>query len=138
MNFWLVKSEPEEYGWEHIVKDKIATWDGVRNYQARNFLKEMKKCDWVLIYHTGETKEIVGVCEVYQEFFQDPKTDDANWVAVKLKPVQLLKQAVSLAIIKANEKITELHLLRNGRLSVMPVVKAEFNEILKLSNTKLK
>lgn len=137
MNYWLVKSEPDEYGWDHIIRDKIALWDGVRNYQARNFLKEMKKGDLVLVYHTGKTKEIVGVCEVFEEFFQDPKTDDPNWVAIKLKPFLQLNLRVGLEWIKSNQKIKELHLLRNGRLSVMPVVKTEFNEIIRQSNTIL-
>lgn len=139
MNNWLVKSEPEEYGWDHIVKDKLATWDGVRNYQARNSLKEMKKGDLVFVYHTGKTKEIVAVCTVAEEHFPDPKAPEKEgWVAVKLKPLQALNTAVTLEQLKADEKISDLKLLRNPRLSVMPVIQKEFDYILKLSNTKLK
>ena len=138
MQYWLVKSEPEEYGWDHIVKDKVATWDGVRNYQARNSLKEMKKGDLVLIYHSGKTKDIVGICTVDQEHFPDPKAPEKEgWVAVKLKPYQKLNEPVTLDQIKADEKITDIKLLRNPRLSVMPVIKKEFDHILKLSKTKL-
>lgn len=139
MQYWLVKSEPEEYGWDHIVKDKVATWDGVRNYQARNSLKEMKKGDLVLIYHSGKTKDIVGICEVAGEFFPDPKAPEKEgWVAVKLKPYQKLEEPVTLEQMKADEKIIEIKLLRNPRLSVMPVEPKEFNHLMKLAKTKLK
>lgn len=139
MNYWLVKSEPEEYGWDHIVKDKVATWDGVRNYQARNSLKEMKKGDLVFIYHSGKTRDIVGICTVELEHFPDPKAPEKEgWVAIKLKPYQKLNEPVTLDQMKADEKITDIKLLRNPRLSVMPVIKKEFDHILKLSQTKLK
>lgn len=137
MNYWLVKSEPDVFGWDDLVKDKVAIWDGVRNYQARNNLRLMKKGDYVLFYHSQTTKDIVGLSEVSQEFFQDPTTDDPNWVSVKLIPVKKFVEPVTLAALKANEKITELIMLRNGRLSVMPVAKSEFNEIIKMSKTKI-
>ncbi|HLP11238.1 MAG TPA: EVE domain-containing protein [Flavobacteriales bacterium] len=137
MNYWLVKSEPDVYGWDHLVKEKEGTWDGVRNYQARNNLKAMKKGDLVLFYHSQTTKDVVGVAEVSKEFFPDPTTDDAAWVSVKLKPYKKFVEPVTLTAIKANEKITELIMLRNGRLSVMPVSKTEFNEIVKMAKTKL-
>lgn len=137
MNYWLVKSEPDVYGWDHLVKEKEGTWDGVRNYQARNNLKAMKKGDLVLFYHSQTTKDVVGVAEVSKEFFPDPTTDDAAWVSVKLKPYKKFVEPVTLTAIKANEKITELIMLRNGRLSVMPVSKPEFNEIVKMAKTKL-
>lgn len=139
MHYWLVKSEPEEYGWDHIVNDKIAVWDGVRNYQARNHLKEMQKGDMVLIYHTGKTKDIVAIALVHEEHFPDPKAPEKEgWVAVKLTPCQKLNKPVNLEQLKADEKITDLKLLRNPRLSVMPVIKKEFDRILQLSGTKLK
>ncbi|HYG52376.1 MAG TPA: EVE domain-containing protein [Flavobacteriales bacterium] len=137
MNYWLVKSEPDVYGWDHLVKEKEGTWDGVRNHQARNNLKAMKKGDLVLFYHSQSTKDVVGVAEVSKEFFQDPTTDDPAWVSVKLKPYKKFTEPVTLAAIKANVKIKELVMLRNGRLSVMPVSKPEFNEIVKMSKTKL-
>lgn len=137
MNYWLVKSEPDVFGWDNLVKDKIAIWDGVRNYQARNNLRFMKKGDYVLFYHSQTTKDVVGLAEVVQEFFQDPTTDNPNWVSVKLAPVKKFVEPVTLAQLKANEKIKELIMLRNGRLSVMPVAKNEFNEIVKMSKTKI-
>jgi predicted RNA-binding protein with PUA-like domain len=137
MNYWLVKSEPDVYGWDDLVKEKEGTWDGVRNYQARNNLKAMKKGDHVLFYHSQTTKDIVGLSAVSKEFFQDPTTNDPNWVSVKLVPVKKFVEPVTLVQLKASEKIKELIMLRNGRLSVMPVSKAEYNEIIKMSKTKL-
>jgi predicted RNA-binding protein with PUA-like domain len=137
MNYWLVKSEPDVYGWDHLVKEKEGTWDGVRNYQARNNLKAMKKGDLVLFYHSQTTKDVVGIAQVSKEFFPDPTTDDPAWVSVKLKPYKKFVEPVTLAAIKANEKIKELIMLRNGRLSVMPINKPEFNEIVKMSKTNI-
>ncbi len=133
MNFWLVKSEPTKYSWEKFLSDKETFWDGVRNFQARNNLKAMKIGDKVLFYHSNEGKEIVGVAEVSKEYFQDPTTTDSQWVAVNLKPVHTLKNPVSLERIKTDEQLAGIGLIKQQRLSVMPLTAAEFDRILLLS-----
>ena len=133
MNYWLVKSEPFKYSWDNLVKDGSTFWDGVRNYAARNHMKNMKKGDQVLYYHSNEGKEIVGYAEVIKEHYQDPTIDDDRWVAVDIKPVKKLKNPVGLQEIKADEKLQNMALVKIGRLSVMPVEKKEFDHILKLS-----
>ena len=133
MNHWLVKSEPFKYSWEKFNKDGRTFWDGVRNYQARNNLKEMKEGDLVLFYHSNEGKNVVGVAKVVKEFYQDPTTDDTNWVVVDLAPVETLKKPVSLEQIKAEESLKDISLVRQGRLSVMPLRAAEFDKILEMS-----
>lgn len=136
MNYWLVKSEPFKYSWEQFEQDKKTFWDGVRNYQARNNLKAMKKGDLVLWYHSNEGKEIVGIAKVAKEHYQDPTTEDPNWVVVDLKPFKKLKKTVSLATIKAEKMLQNMGLVRQGRLSVMPVSQEEFDYILALSEQK--
>ena len=111
---WLVKSEPSKYSWEQFVKDGQTTWDGVRNFTARNNLKAMKKGDEVFFYHSNEGLEIVGIAEVVKEAYPDPTTDDANWVVVDLKPVKKLKRPVSLATIKAEKRLYDIDLVRLG------------------------
>ncbi|MCZ4244821.1 EVE domain-containing protein [Pedobacter punctiformis] len=134
MNHWLVKSEPFKYSWEKFNKDGRTFWDGVRNYQARNNLKEMKEGDLVLFYHSNEGKNVVGVAKVVKEFYQDPTTDDANWVVVDLSPVESLKNPVSLEQIKAEESLKDVSLVRQGRLSVMPLKAEEFDKILEMGS----
>ncbi|ATP55112.1 ubiquinol-cytochrome C reductase [Pedobacter ginsengisoli] len=134
MNHWLVKSEPFKYSWEKFNKDGRTFWDGVRNYQARNNLKEMKEGDLVLFYHSNEGKNVVGIAKVVKEFYQDPTTDDANWVVVDLSPVEALKNPVSLEQIKAEESLKDISLVRQGRLSVMPLRAAEFDKILEMGS----
>lgn len=131
MNFWMVKTEPISYSWEDFSKKEEDVWDGVRNYQARNFLKEMRCGDPILFYHSGKDKAIVGVAEVYQDPFPDPK--DVAWVAVGLKAKQAFKNHVTLEKIKTEDGLSELLMLRQSRLSVMSVTKEEFNIILNLS-----
>ena len=133
MNYWLVKSEPHKYAWEQFLIDKKTFWDGVRNYQARNNLREMKKGDMVLFYHSNEGKCIVGIALVQKEFYQDPTTDDTNWVVVDLKPYKTLKKSIGLAQIKADKQLKDIGLIRQGRLSVMSLKEAEFDRILALS-----
>jgi predicted RNA-binding protein with PUA-like domain len=133
MNYWLVKSEPSTYGWEQLVKDKKTTWDGVRNYAARTHLRAMKKGDEVLYYHSNEGMEIVGIAKVDKESYQDPTTEDTNWVAVDLKPYKKLKSPVSLAQIKADKRLKEMALVRIGRLSVQPVTEKEWKIIMELA-----
>jgi len=132
MNYWLVKSEPLTYSWEQFAKDKKTTWDGVRNYAARNNLKAMKKGDHVLFYHSNEGLDVVGIAEVAKEAYQDPTTDDAAWVVVDLKPVKKLPQSVPLAAMKQEKTLAGMALLKIGRLSVSPVSDAEYKKILKM------
>ena len=133
MNHWLVKSEPFKYSWEKFNEDGRTFWDGVRNYQARNNLKAMKEGDLVLFYHSNEGKNVVGIAKVVKEFYQDPTTDDANWVVVDLAPVETLKNPVSLEQIKAEPSLADISLIRQGRLSVMPLKATEFDKILEMS-----
>ncbi|WP_026951467.1 EVE domain-containing protein [Algoriphagus mannitolivorans] len=131
MNYWMVKTEPTSYSWEDFLAKGEDVWDGVRNYQARNFLKEMKKGDLVLFYHSGKEKAVVGVSEVSEEAFPDPK--DEAWVAVKLKAKQTLKRPVSLAEIKSEDRLSEMLMLKQSRLSVMAVSPEEFELLIKMS-----
>jgi predicted RNA-binding protein with PUA-like domain/alkylated DNA nucleotide flippase Atl1 len=134
-SFWLVKSEPVKYSWDDFNKDGRTYWDGVRNYTARNNLQGMKKGDWVLYYHSNEGKEVVGIAEVEKEAYPDPTTDDDRWVVVDVIPVAPLETPVSLAKIKADPALQEMVLVRQSRLSVMPVSAAEFTRVLKLGKT---
>lgn len=131
MNYWMVKTEPSSYSWKDFEKKGEDVWDGVRNYQARNFLKEMHLGDPVLFYHSGKDKAVVGLAEVSLEAFPDPK-DDA-WVAVSLRAKQPLANPVSLEAIKSEDRLSQMLMLRQSRLSVMSVTKEEFNLILSMS-----
>jgi len=135
MNYFLVKSEPFKYSWEQFNKDGQTFWDGVRNYQARNNLKDMKVGDLVLFYHSNEGKEVVGVAKVIKEYYQDPTTDDTKWVVVDLQPLETLAKPVTLETIKADPFLQQIALVRQGRLSVMPMKKEEFDRILELANS---
>jgi predicted RNA-binding protein with PUA-like domain len=129
-----MKTEPGTYSWDDLVKDKKTVWDGVRNFQARNNLKAMKKGDQVLIYHSGEEKSAVGIAKISKEQFPDPK--DAEWISVEIVPERSLKNAVSLAQIKADKRLSNMVLVKASRLSVQPVKKEEFDLILALSEAK--
>ncbi len=129
---WLVKSEPFKYSWDDLVKDGSTYWDGVRNYQARNNLREMKVGDHVLYYHSNEGKEVVGIAKVTRSAYQDPTTDDDRWVVVDVAPVKPLKVPVTLAQIKADPKLRQMPLVTHSRLSVMPIEKSDFERILEL------
>lgn len=133
MAYWLVKSEPSKYSWEQFVKDGRTTWDGVRNYTARNNLQAMRKGDQVFYYHSNEGLLIVGIAEVLKEAYQDPTTEDKAWVVVDLKPVRKLKNPVSLADIKLVPELANMALIKLSRLSVSPVQKEEYEYILKMS-----
>jgi len=134
--YWLVKSEPFKYSWDQFVQDGGAYWDGVRNYQARNNLKAMKKGDLALFYHSNEGKEVVGVARVVKEHYPDPTADDERWVVVDLKPVKALKQPVTLEQIKAEPRLQQMKLLRQSRLSVSPVTRDEFDVIVSMGGQK--
>ncbi len=133
MSHWLIKSEPFKYSWDQFVKDKQTFWDGVRNYAARNNLKAMKKGEEVFFYHSNEGLEIVGIAKVAKEFYQDPTTEDPNWVVVEFKPVRKLKKPVTLAMMKADIRLEKMDLIRLGRLSVGAVTDAEWAVVLELA-----
>ncbi len=133
-DFWLVKSEPSAYSWEKFVREGCATWDGVRNYQARNNLRLMKKGDRILFYHSVQGQAVVGIATVSKESFPDPTTKDPRWVSVELKPVQPLKRSVTLSEIKTNKELANIPLVKQSRLSVMPIEKKVYETILKISS----
>ena len=126
-----MKSEPGVYSWADLEKDKKATWDGVRNFQARNNLKAMKKDDIAFIYHSNEDKAIIGIAKIAKEGYPDPKAKD--WIVVDIIPVKKLKSNVSLAQIKADKRLADMVLVRSSRLSVQPVKKEEFDMVINLS-----
>ena len=130
MAYWLIKSEPFKYSWDQFVKDGVTFWDGVRNYGARNNLRSMKKGDLLLFYHSNEGMEIVGIAKVVKEHYQDPTTEEDAWVVVDVKPVKKLKKPVSLATIKADPRLTQMALVRLGRLSVQPVTDEEWDIVV--------
>ena len=136
-SFWIIKQEPSKYNWQQFEKDRKTYWDGVRNYQARNNLKNMKKGDNLLFYHSVVGKEIVGIAEVTREAYPDPTTDDERWVVVDLKPIKPFKVPVTLEEIKAHKELSQIALIKQARLSVMPITKKEFQILLKMGKTKL-
>lgn len=131
--YWLVKQEPTEYAWSQFVTEGKTEWTGVRNFQARSNLASMKVGDRVLYYHSNVGKEIVGVAEVTREAAPDPTADEPGWLSVELRPVQAFSRPVSLAQIKSDELLREMSLVKQSRLSVMPVTEAQYKRILKLS-----
>ncbi len=135
---WLVKSEPAKYAWEQLVEDGSTYWDGVRNFAARNHLCAMRRGDLVLYYHSNEGKEVVGVARVTRESYPDPTSDDDRWVVVDLEPVKPLREPVSLATIKADSELAQIPLVRQSRLSVMPLERSAFQRILRLGRTRLR
>lgn len=130
--YWLVKQEPEEYAWGALVADGVTAWTGVRNYQARNHLRAMRESDLALYYHSGAAREVVGVCRVTRAAYPDPTAEEGDWVCVDLAPVRALPKPVPLAAIKAEPALAEIALVRQPRLSVMPLKKGEFKRILEL------
>jgi predicted RNA-binding protein with PUA-like domain len=131
--YWLVKSEPESYAWTDLVRDGRTAWTGVRNFAARNNLSAMKRGDRVFFYESVTTKAVVGIAEVTKTAFPDTTADEAGWVAVELKAVEPLKRPVSLAEIKAESSLSNMGLVRRGRLSVSPVTAEEYEKILELA-----
>jgi len=130
MNYWLVKSEPFKYSWDQFVQDERTYWDGVRNYQARNNLRAMKKDDAVLFYHSNEGLAVVGIAKVVKESYQDPTTEDPQWVVVDLAPIETLKTPVTLSEMKRDKRLQNIGLIRQAQLSVMPLTKEEFEMIV--------
>ena len=133
MAYWLFKEEPDHYSLEHLIRDKRTVWDGVENNLALKHLRSVKKGDRVLYYHTGKEKAVVGVMEVVKGPYRDPTRDDAWFVVVDVKPVGRLDRPVSLAEIKSNPEFADFALVRNSRLSVMPVTDEQWAEIVRLS-----
>ncbi len=133
MAYWLVKSEPFKYSFDQLIKDQQTTWDGVRNYAARNNLRDMKKGDEVFFYHSNEGLEIVGIAKVAKEAYQDPTTTEEAWLVVDLKPVRKIKKPVTLAQMKTDKRLANMDLLRLGRLSVGKVADAEWEVVLELA-----
>lgn len=133
MNYWLIKSEPNAYSWDDFVKLGRDHWDGVRNYAARLHMKNMKVGDLALFYHSVKEKSIVGVAEVVREFYPDPTTDDDRWVVVDLVPKEKLAKPVTLDQVKADERLSEMALVKISRLSVQPVKPEEFDVIMELA-----
>jgi predicted RNA-binding protein with PUA-like domain len=135
MNYWLVKQEPESYSWSDFAREGGAAWTGVRNFQARNNLRAMRKGDPVLFYHSGGEKQIVGLALVTKTAYPDPTAEDGDWVGVDLAPVKPLIKPVSLAAIKNDAALKDLALVKNSRLSVTPLTKPQFEHLLALSET---
>ena len=134
MNYWLVKTEPDTFSWDDLVRDKKTVWDGVRNFQARNNLKAMKVGDLAFFYHTGDEKAIVGIGKIIKDGYPQPK--DKDWLAVDIAPDKKLKKPVTLAQIKADKRLSNMVLVKASRLSVQPVKAEEFSLIVALSDTK--
>jgi predicted RNA-binding protein with PUA-like domain len=133
MAYWLVKSEPEVYSWDQLVKDKETVWSGVRNYAARLNLRAMKKGDQVLYYHSTGATEIVGIAKIVKEAYQDPTTDDDRWSAVDIRAVKKLKHPVTLAQVKADKRLLNMDLVRLGRLSVQTVKEEEWKLVMAMA-----
>ena len=134
INYWLLKSEPDAWSWDNQVKEGASMWDGVRNYQARNNLKEMKKNDLCFFYHSVTERSIVGIVKVVKEYYPDPTDKTGRFVVVDVKATKKLKNPVSLDQIKENSKLQDIALVKQSRLSVMPLKKTEWDIIIKMSN----
>jgi predicted RNA-binding protein with PUA-like domain len=135
-NYWLVKQEPESYSWDMFVKDGKTAWTGVRNYQARNNLRAMKKGDPVLYYHSVSEKQIVGIARVAREAYPDPTAKEGDWSAVELEPVKPLVKSITLDAVKSDKGLAGIALLKNSRLSVQPLTEAQFNRLMDLAGMK--
>ncbi len=136
MKYWLIKSEPFKYSWEQFETEKRTFWDGVRNYQARNNLREMSVGDWCYFYHSNEGKEIVGIAEVVKEAYQDPTSESEQWVVVDVKPLKRIKNPVNLLQMKSDPRLHDLGLIKQPRLSVIALTENQFNIILELADER--
>ena len=134
INYWLLKSEPDAWSWDNQIKEGASMWDGVRNYQARNNLKEMKKNDLCFFYHSITQRSIIGIVKVVKEYYPDPTDKTGRFVVVDVKATKKLKNPVSLEQIKENSKLQDIALVKQSRLSVMPLKKTEWDIIIKMSN----
>jgi len=136
MNYWLVKTEPETFSWDELERTGVAMWDGVRNFQARNNLRKMKKGDTVFFYYSGKNPGIVGLAEVEKEYYPDPTANGGDWSVVDLKPIRKLDQCVTLNEIKQIPELKNMSLVKNTRLSVQPVQSEDFTRVLTLEVRK--
>ena len=136
--YWLVKQEPEAYPWSQLVQEVVADWSGVRNYQARNYLRQMRQGDEVLYYHSVSDKCVMGIAKVLREHYPDPTDDTGRWSAVDIAPLRALKTPVGLETLKADPALANIPLLKQSRLSVMPLEKEAFERILVLGKSKKK
>jgi predicted RNA-binding protein with PUA-like domain len=137
MNYWLLKTEPSTYSFEQLLQDGKTNWNGVRNFQARNHLKKMKLKDIALIYHSGDDKAVVGTAEVTREGYLDlDSKKPGEWVQIDLKPVSGLAKPVPLSEIKKTPALAEMPLIKQSRLSVMPITKKHYETLLKLGGKK--
>lgn len=134
--YWMVKQEPDTYSWDDFVRDGRTDWTGVRNFQARNNLRQMKVSDRVLFYHSGKGKSVVGIAEVVKAAYPDPTSKETGWVAVDIKPGKALAEPVPLASIRYHPKLSKLPLIRQSQLSVMPLTKEEFEVIVSMGAGK--
>jgi predicted RNA-binding protein with PUA-like domain len=132
-NFWLVKQEPSSYSWSDFTAEGGTSWTGVRNYTARNNLRRMRKGDEVLFYHSGEDKAVVGIARVTRPAYRDPTAKEGDWSAVDLVPVKPLRRPVTLREIKDNPRLKKVQLVRQSRLSVMPLAAEEFRTIVRMA-----
>ena len=137
LSYWLVKSEPESYSWADLVKEGGTVWSGIRNFQARNNLRAMKRGDLVLFYHSVSEKQVIGIAKVDREHFPDPTAQDGDWSAVELKPLKALKAPVTLDQIKQDPVLKEMLLVRHTRLSAMPVSTEQAARLLELGETRI-
>jgi predicted RNA-binding protein with PUA-like domain len=137
MNYWLAKSEPEAYAWAQLVKDGKTAWTGVRNFQARNNLRAMKKGDLVFFYHSVSEKQLVGLAKVAKEFYPDATAEEGDWSCVDLAPLKALARPVTLETIKADKVLQDMPLVKQSRLSVTPLTKVQFERLLALAATKV-
>jgi predicted RNA-binding protein with PUA-like domain len=135
MNYWLIKTEPDTFSWDDLVQKKQEHWDGVRNFQARNHIMTMKLGDLCLFYHSNMGKEVIGIAEVVKEYYPDHTAEDGTWYMMDVAPVRQLKRPVTLAEVKADERLAQMKLVTNSRLSVQPVTPEEFEMILAMSET---
>jgi predicted RNA-binding protein with PUA-like domain len=137
MNYWLAKSEPEAYAWAQLVKDRRTAWTGVRNFQARNNLRAMKKGDVVFFYHSVTDKQVVGVAKVVKEAYPDATAEEGDWSCLDLAPMKAMARPVTLETIKADKGLKDMALVKQSRLSVTPVTEAQAKRLLELSGTRL-
>jgi predicted RNA-binding protein with PUA-like domain len=133
MNYWLVKSEPEAYSWAQFSKDGETAWTGVRNFAARNHLRAMKKGDTVFFYHSGDEKSVVGLARVQKEFYPDPTANEGDWSCVDLVPVKAMAAPVTLAQIKGDKMLREMVFVKQSRLSVSPLTRPQFDQLMQLA-----
>ncbi len=136
MKYWLIKSEPGAYSWADFLRDKKTYWDGVRNFQARNNIRAMKPGDLALFYHSVKEKSVIGIARVVSEAYPDPPAEDGDWSVVDVEPAFDLKRPIPLADMKAEPELSEMSLIRQSRLSVAPLTRAEFNKIVKMGGKK--